>query len=149
MATSTPCVQQLLQDLHGRRIDHPPVLSEPRGWRAHPILDRQQYLTALQAAATGVESHGLTLRDAAGAMQVTFIAKPAAKIAAPSPTPAPTCHQPDAQADCQPDPCRQRAPSRLRRPPTPKPSRRRPPSNSQPDAEADCQPDPEPHSDAC
>ena len=48
----------------------------------------QQYLIALQAAATwDIEAHGLTLRDAEGAMQVTFIAKPAAKIVAPTPTP--------------------------------------------------------------
>ena len=50
----------------------------------------QEYLNALQASATwDIEPHGLTLRDASGAMQVTFM-EAAAKIVAPTPTPAPT-----------------------------------------------------------
>ena len=83
----------------------------------------QQYLTALQAAATwDFEPHGLTLRDAEGAMQVTFIAKPAAKIVAPSPAPTPTA-KPTPKPTASPTPKPSASPTpKPSASPTPKPS---------------------------
>ena len=83
----------------------------------------QQYLAALQAAATWeIEPHGLTLRDAEGAMQVTFLAKPAAKIVAPTPAPTPTA-KPTPKPTASPTPKPSASPTpKPSASPTPKPS---------------------------
>ena len=115
----------------------------------------QQYLAALQAAATWeIEPHGLTLRDAEGAMQVTFLAEAGRQDRRPDPCADPhrqadpqAHRQPDAQAVGQPHPqalgIGHAQALRIGDPQ----------AHRQPDAEADAEPDPQAlshtHSHAC